>query len=157
MHVLFGQCLRALRASALTTAFSHSQINSRDVHFMATTRAEKSRDAIILVKLTKKLGILRPRKVGADAREKLRNNALDTAFGEYLQCMSHSEPKTRLNASLRDLFAALPSRGSRRRLLPRGGREVPLPGGAHSRAPLPQDERRRPLIGQNARLLRIHC
>ncbi|CAG2167456.1 unnamed protein product [Oppiella nova] len=63
----------------------YSLINSRDVHFMATTRAEKSRDAIILVKLTKKLGILRPRKVGADAREKLRNNALDTAFGEYLQ------------------------------------------------------------------------
>ncbi|CAG2103129.1 unnamed protein product [Medioppia subpectinata] len=60
-------------------------INSRDVHFMSTTKADKSRDAIILVKLTKKLGLLRPRKVGADAREKLKNNALDTAFGEYLQ------------------------------------------------------------------------
>ncbi len=54
---------------------------------MATTRADKARDAFILVKLTTRFGILRPRRrLGADAREKLRNNALDAAFGEYLQC-----------------------------------------------------------------------
>ena len=64
------------------------QINSRELHFLGITRSDKARDAIILVKLTNKFGILRPRKFGADVREKLRNNALDTAFAEYLECES---------------------------------------------------------------------
>lgn len=55
---------------------------------MATSRSEKARDAIVLVKLTNKFGIVRPRRFGSDAREKLRNNALDAAFGEYLECES---------------------------------------------------------------------
>lgn len=60
-------------------------VTARDRRFLATSRADRARDAFVLVKLTNKFGIVRTR-CGQEARAKLKNNALDVAFAEYLQC-----------------------------------------------------------------------
>lgn len=59
-------------------------LNVKGLNFFGTSKTDKARDAIVLIKLTNKLGILR-KKFCVEARAKLRNNALDLAFAEYFQ------------------------------------------------------------------------
>lgn len=45
-------------------------LSSHDLHFIGTTKADKVRDAYVLVKLTNKFGILPQRSFGAQVRSK---------------------------------------------------------------------------------------
>lgn len=49
------------------------------------SRTDKSRDAFVLVKLTNKFGFFSRGKFSS-VRDKLKNNLLDAAYADWIQC-----------------------------------------------------------------------
>lgn len=64
----------------------HTQLSSKHHRFISINRSDRSIDGFILVKLTNKFGIVKRNKLALSARAKLKNNQLDTAFADWIQC-----------------------------------------------------------------------
>ena len=86
--LLYPLCALFLHFSPPEEVFGalYALVAAKDRRFLALSRADRARDAVVLVRLTDKFGVVRRRGFAADARAKLKSNALDVAFAEYLQC-----------------------------------------------------------------------
>ncbi|XP_054166906.1 GTPase-activating protein skywalker-like [Oppia nitens] len=91
-HVTYAPLLFPLAAICLhfydsTTVYRllYRLLQSRDPHFCSTSRSDATRDAVVLIKLTKRLSFFGGSAVGREARRKLRNSVLDSVFANYLE------------------------------------------------------------------------
>lgn len=104
VHCLVGKWPRVLLQMLLVTCmliFHICQLSTRKSRFVSINRTDKSRDAFVLVKLTNKFGFFSRGKFSS-VRDKLKNNLLDAAYADWIQCKYNSVSTHFLNIDVGD-------------------------------------------------------